>query len=69
MRVYSSAVSIHAFKNYTHVPIHYALAFSDKLVKWQVEARLDELMAKQQELSKQEENELTLLLQETDTKY
>jgi DNA primase len=41
----------------------------DKLVTWQVEARLDELMAKQENLSKQEETELTLLLQETDSKH
>mgnify|MGYP003904641451 CR=1 FL=1 len=38
------------------------------LVKWQVEARLDELMAKQEmhPLSGEEKDELKLLLQETD---
>ena len=43
----------------------------DKLVIWQVEARLDELMAKQQiqPLTKQEEEELTFLLKETDSKH
>ncbi len=39
----------------------------EKLVNWQIEARLDELMAKSK-LNKKEEAELTLLLQETDRK-